>query len=64
MVKSAGDALAACGITGDRQNTENSARYVILMHDSYQRKEQNVQSILGHRWWPDALQLTSCPGSD
>ena len=28
MVKSPGDALAACVFTGDRQNTENSARHV------------------------------------
>ena len=32
MVNSAGDALAACVFTGDRQNSENSARHVIIIN--------------------------------
>ena len=32
MVKSAGDALAACLFTGDSQNSENSASHVIIIN--------------------------------
>ena len=71
MVKSAAyalqhGALTVCTFSGDLQNSEENARHMIhvLMHDSQQRKEKNVQRILGHRWRPDALQFTFCPSSD